>query len=114
MISAANSLLLSSLWSGSVSAGYRTNDLCSGFWRCHVGQCCAASGSEEPTFLLVPAVSLCLWLLFRSGPSLQLFVLGSQTASGRGLYSQESPERTCEVKLQQQGQAFAACWELLP
>lgn len=49
-----------------------------------------------------------------SGPSLQLFVLGSQTASGRGLYSQESPERTCEVKLQQQGQAFAACWELLP
>lgn len=72
-------------------------------------------GLRNPRFSsFLPAVSLCLWLLFCSGPSLQLFVLGSQPASGRGLYSQGSPDRTCAVKLQQQGQVFAACWELLP
>lgn len=105
MISAANSVLLSSLWSSSISTGQTT--CAQDFGDVMLASAVLPQGLRNPRFS-------CLWLLFCSGPSPQLFVLGSQPASGRGLYSQGSPDRTCEVKLQQQGQVFAACWELLP
>lgn len=50
MISEANSLLLSSLWSGSVSAGYRTNDLCSGLGNVTLASAVLPQGLRNPHF----------------------------------------------------------------
>lgn len=62
MISEANSLLPSPLWSGSVSAGYRTNDLCSGLGTVTLARAVLPQRLRNPrfsSFLLSLSVSDC-------------------------------------------------------
>lgn len=62
MISEANSLLPSPLWSGSVSAGYRTNDLCSGLATVTLARAVLPQRLRNPrfsSFLLSLSVSGC-------------------------------------------------------
>lgn len=69
MISEANSLLPSPLWSGSVSAGYRTNDLCSGLGTVTLARAVLPQRLRNPRFsslLLSLSVSGCYLSLAHS------------------------------------------------